>query len=166
MKIHLIWAQDKNGGIGEDGKLPWYVSEDLKHFKQLTLNSTIIMGRKTWDSLPTRPLPKRNNIVLSSTNQLDATTYHSLEECLNALKDQPIENIFIIGGRSIYQLFFHLADYLHISFINIKNDNINEFFPFDIITIKHQFKQIDEKNLSKNAIYTYWEKLSIEEKRE
>jgi dihydrofolate reductase len=158
MKIHLIWAQDKNSGIGENGRLPWHVSEDLKNFKKLTLNSTIIMGRKTWDSLPLRPLPTRNNIVLSSTNQVDATTYHSLDECLNAFKNKPIENIFIIGGRSIYKLFFHLADYLHISFINIKNDNINEFFPIDIETIKTKFKKISEKELSENAIYTYWEK--------
>ena len=61
MEIHLIWAQDQNGGIGEEGQLPWHISEDLKKFKSLTMNSTIIMGRKTWDSLPTKPLPKRKN---------------------------------------------------------------------------------------------------------
>ena len=158
MKIHLIWAQDKNGGIGENGRLPWHVSEDLKNFKELTLNSTIIMGRKTWDSLPLRPLPTRNNIVLSSTNQVDATTYYSLHECLNAFKNKPRENIFIIGGRTIYKLFFSYADFLHITFINIKNDNINEFFPIDIETIKTKFKKISEKELSENAIYTYWKK--------
>ena len=159
MKLHLIWAQDQNGGIGVNGELPWHVSEDLKQFKQLTLNSTIIMGRKTWDSLPVRPLSQRNNIVLSSTNQSNATTYHSLEECLDALKKQEIDNVFIIGGRSIYKLFFHLADYLHISFINLKNKNINEFFPFDISIIKNEFKKIEEKNLSENALYTYWQKI-------
>ena len=159
MEIHLIWAQDKNGGIGEDGKLPWHVSEDLKNFKQLTLNSTIIMGRKTWDSLPIRPLPKRENIILSSKKQSSGITYHSLKECLKDLKKSNKDKVFIIGGRSIYKLFFDLADYLHISFINIQNNNINEFFPFDIITIKHQFKKIDEKKISENARYTYWEKL-------
>ena len=79
MKFHLIWAQDQNGGIGENGNLPWHISEDLKNFKFLTLNTTIIMGRKTWDSLPIKPLPKRNNIVLSSAAQNNVTTYHSLE---------------------------------------------------------------------------------------
>ena len=56
MEIHLIWAQDNNGGIGLNGKLPWHISEDLKNFKKITSNSTIIMGRKTWESLPIKPL--------------------------------------------------------------------------------------------------------------
>ena len=159
MEIHLIWAQDKYGGIGENGKLPWHVSEDLKNFKKITLNSTIIMGRKTWDSLPIKPLPKRENIILSSKKQSSGTTYHSLEECLAILKKRKINKVFIIGGRSIYKLFFNLADYLHISYINIKNDNINEFFPFRISHIKRKFQIIDEKKLSTNSNYTYWKKI-------
>ena len=59
MQIHLIWAQDQNGGIGKNGNLPWHISEDLKNFKKITFGSTIVMGRKTWDSLPIKPLPKR-----------------------------------------------------------------------------------------------------------
>ena len=67
MEIHLIWAQDKNGGIGKDGKLPWHISEDLKNFKKITSNHPVIMGRKTWDSLPIKPLPNRRNIILSNS---------------------------------------------------------------------------------------------------
>ena len=52
MEIHLIWAQEHDGGIGKNGQLPWHIPEDLKNFKKITLNSTIVMGRKTWDSLP------------------------------------------------------------------------------------------------------------------
>ena len=66
MEIHLIWAQDINSGIGKNGKLPWHISVDLKNFKKITLNSTVIMGRKTWESLPIKPFPNRENIVLSS----------------------------------------------------------------------------------------------------
>ena len=66
MKIHLIWAQEKDGGIGINNDLPWHLSEDLKNFKKLTLSKPIIMGRKTWESLPFKPLPKRRNVVLSS----------------------------------------------------------------------------------------------------
>ena len=106
MEIHLIWAQDKNGGIGENGKLPWHISEDLKNFKKITLNSTIIMGRKTWDSLPIKPLPKRENIILSSKKQSSGITYHSLKGCLEDLKESNKNKVFIIGGRSVYQLFF------------------------------------------------------------
>ena len=67
MEIHLIWAQDLNGGIGKDGKLPWHISEDLKNFKKITSNHPVIMGRKTWDSLPIKPLPNRRNIILSNS---------------------------------------------------------------------------------------------------
>ena len=110
MQIHLIWAQDKNGGIGENGQLPWHISEDLKKFKEITLNSTVIMGRKTWESLPIKPLPNRNNIILSSKKQSDGITAMSLEDCMMILKRMKVNKIFIIGGRSIYKLFYNLAD--------------------------------------------------------
>ena len=158
MEIHLIWAQDINGGIGVNGKLPWHISEDLKNFKKLTLNSTIIMGRKTWDSLPVKPLPKRNNIVLSSTKQKNVITFNTFEDCIDTLKKQKTKKIFIIGGRSIYKLFFNMADYLHISFINIINNETDEFFPFDKIEIDNRFKKKNETALSDIAQYTYWEK--------
>ena len=77
MIIHLIWAQDNNGGIGLNGQLPWHISEDLKNFKKITSNSTIIMGRKTWDSLPKKPLPNRENIVMSSSNIPNAISFNS-----------------------------------------------------------------------------------------
>ncbi|MDP7465479.1 MAG: dihydrofolate reductase, partial [Candidatus Marinimicrobia bacterium] len=82
MKIHLIWAQDENGGIGKDGNLPWHISEDLKNFKRLTSGFTILMGRNTWESLPVRPLPERRNIVLSSKEVPDVEYYTSVEECI------------------------------------------------------------------------------------
>ena len=77
MNIHMIWAQDNNNAIGRDGTLPWHFSEDLKNFKKLTTGSPIIMGRKTWDSLPIKPLPDRRNIVLSSTKKEDIENYHA-----------------------------------------------------------------------------------------
>ena len=86
MKIHLIWAQDGNGGIGKNGKLPWHVSEDLKNFKKITLNSTVIMGRKTWESLPVKPLPNRENIVLSKTLVAEVLTFKLYEECIKNLQ--------------------------------------------------------------------------------
>ena len=159
MDIHLIWAQDKNGGIGQDGQLPWHISEDLKNFKSLTFNSTIIMGRKTWDSLPIKPLPKRKNIILSRTKESTETTYKSFEECIEKIKNQNLEKIFVIGGRSVYQLFFKYAKYLHITNIQLINNNINEFFPVTMHDIKLNFELKIEKKLSDNAIYTFWGKL-------
>ena len=159
MQIHLIWAQDKNGGIGENGQLPWHISEDLKKFKEITLNSTVIMGRKTWESLPIKPLPNRDNIILSSKKQSDGITAMSLEDCMMILKRMKVNKIFVIGGRSIYKLFYNLADVLHITFIDIQNENIDEYFPLTIDDIKNNFKQTDKQILNSNATYTYWEKL-------
>ena len=160
MEIHLIWAQDQNGGIGENGNLPWHISEDLKKFKSLTLNSTIIMGRKTWDSLPTKPLPKRKNIILSRKKQIGNFTYSSFEECLDKIKKQNLNKVFIIGGRSIYELFFEYANYLHISLVNLSNEKINEFFPISMNEIQLKFKKINENQLSDKVLYTYWEKIN------
>ena len=156
MKVHLIWAQDKNGGIGCNGKLPWHVSSDLKNFKDLTLNSTIIMGRKTWDSLPKKPLSDRKNIVLSSIKQGKAETFHTYNECLNTLKGNNTDKIYIIGGRSLYKLFFNIADYLHITKIQILESKVNEYFPISMDEIENKFNQTSEKILSDNAIYTFW----------
>ena len=85
MDIELIWAQDQNGGIGKDGKLPWHISEDLQNFKKITSGSPIIMGRKTWESLPFKPLPNRRNIVLSSKQLDNIETYRSIDDCIKNL---------------------------------------------------------------------------------
>ena len=95
MEIHLIWAQDVKRGIGTNGKLPWHIPEDLKNFKKITSNATIIMGRKTWDSLPVKPLPNRRNIVLSKTKNLNIETFSSYESCLEKLKIIPISNMSV-----------------------------------------------------------------------
>ena len=156
MEIHLIWAQDSNGGIGKDGNLPWHISEDLKQFKKLTINSTIVMGRKTWDSLPIKPLPKRRNIVLSHTIQSDVEAYQSYNQCISVLKKDNVDKIFVIGGRSIYKLFFNSADYLHLTTINLLEPGVNEFFPIPMHLISKDFKQIFEKKIASSAIYTFW----------
>ena len=94
MNIHMIWAQDNNNAIGRDGTLPWHFSEDLKNFKKLTIGSPIIMGRKTWESLPINPLPDRRNIVLSSTEQEDVENYSSIEDCIASLNDDTFNTSF------------------------------------------------------------------------
>jgi len=156
MEIHLIWAQDCEGGIGINGKLPWHISEDLKNFKKLTLDSKIIMGRKTWDSLPIKPLPQRKNIVLSSQKQDNIETYQSYNDCLNSLKKT--DKVFIIGGRSVYKLFFNDADYLHITQIETKKEGTNEFFPFNFDIINKKFTQQFKKKLCDEAVYSMWSK--------
>ena len=156
MEIHLIWAQDYKGGIGKNGQLPWHISEDLKNFKKITLDSTIIMGRKTWDSLPFKPLPNRRNIVLSSSNIPNIEVYHNIKDCMECVKKESNAKIFIIGGSSIYKLFFNYATHLHITFINISSNTIDTFFPINFNIIKQSFKKKSEKKLSELAKYSYW----------
>jgi len=105
-RINLIFARAANGVIGKDNSMPWHLPEDLAHFKRLTQGCPVIMGRKTWDSLPPRfrPLPGRSNIVI--TRQVvwhaeGAVRASSLQEALHLSGDVP--EVWVIGGAEIYQ---------------------------------------------------------------
>ena len=156
MKIHLIWAQDINGGIGKEGKLPWHISEDLQNFKKLTLDSIIIMGRKTWESLPIKPLPKRRNIVLSSKKVVGVECYTSVKDCIEKLDDDGTEKLFVIGGSTVYRNFIHKADELHITQVDEMTEGIDTYFPITMLKIINEFEKINETELSNKAIYTQW----------
>ena len=158
MEIHLIWAQDVKRGIGANGKLPWHIPEDLKNFKKITSNATIIMGRKTWDSLPVKPLPNRRNIVLSKTKNLNIETFSSYESCVEKLTVEKNKKVYIIGGRSVYEMFFNTAHFLHITTINLLNPDTNEYFPKSTNQIKKSFIKVDSVQLSSNAKYALWKK--------
>ncbi|PUE52749.1 dihydrofolate reductase [Limnohabitans parvus] len=106
MKLHLIYARARNGVIGKDNQMPWHLPEDLAHFKRVTLGQPVIMGRKTWDSLPARfrPLPGRVNIVV--TRQADwqaegALRASSIEEAMRLCGD--VADAWIMGGAEIYR---------------------------------------------------------------
>lgn len=110
MNVNLIWAQSANGIIGHQGSMPWHLPEDLAHFKTLTLNHPVIMGRKTWDSLPERfrPLPKRRNIVVTrQANWADqhpgAIQAESIQAALSpALLGEGVDEVWVMGGGEIY----------------------------------------------------------------
>jgi dihydrofolate reductase len=112
MALNLIFARARNGVIGKDNTLPWHLPEDLAHFKQTTFGQPVVMGRKTWESLPPkfRPLPGRTNIVV--TRQTDwqaegAVVAHSIEE---AMQDCPAEaQVWVIGGAEVYAQAMSLA---------------------------------------------------------
>jgi dihydrofolate reductase len=110
----LIVATDRNNGIGREDTIPWHLPQDLKNFKRLTTNQVVVMGRKTWDSLPIKPLPNRINIVLSSTPVAHCTLQLTSVEELIRLKQCGVyaeKEWFIIGGSSLYNLF--LETYIH-----------------------------------------------------
>ena len=156
MNIELIWAQDQNGGIGKNGRLPWHISEDLQNFKKITSGEPIVMGRTTWDSLPFKPLPNRRNIVLSSQLIEDVEVYHTIDDFIAILEKDLIKKIFVIGGRSLYEVFYSKASVLHLTIINEKTDEIDTFFPIPMDTIKRDFVKVENLELSEIAIYTKW----------
>ena len=118
------------------------------------------MGRKTWESLPMKPLPNRENIVLSKTLVAEVLTFKSYEECIKDLQKQNVSKVFIIGGRSMYQLFFDRADFLHITNIKLFEEGINEFFPIVNNEIVRRFKKIHKVELSQTAEYSLWRKIN------
>ncbi|PZG56985.1 dihydrofolate reductase [Spongiactinospora gelatinilytica] len=106
--IGLVWAQSANGVIGRDGMLPWHLPEDMKHFRSLTTGTTVLMGRRTWESLPPRfrPLPGRRNLVLSRTPQEGVETFSDLKQALAAAS----EDVWVIGGAAVYRATLPIAD--------------------------------------------------------
>ena len=154
--ISIIVAIAEDYGIGNKNELLWHIPEDLKRFKKLTYGQSVIMGKKTWESLPNKPLPGRRNIVITD-NPLEcidcSITAYSIEDALSKCgKD---DDIFIIGGGSIYRQFMPLADRLYITHIH-KKAPADTFFP----VIDHKIWEPIEKEeyipYNKNDIpYTY-----------
>ncbi len=122
--LTMIFACDMNNAIGKDGDLPWRQSTDLQHFKEITLGGTIVMGRKTWESLPGR-LPERRHLVMTRGNREDVDTI-TYQEVLELSKE---EEIFIIGGGEIYTLFLPHVNKIHRTIIHCEVDNADTFAP-------------------------------------
>jgi len=106
--------------IGIDNGIPWHYSEDFKRFKRLTLGSTIIMGRKTWESIGSKPLPKRRNIVISRAAVANIEHYSSIEQALSACQDEA--TIWLIGGGQIYARGLRYCAHLDITLVPDKLD--------------------------------------------
>lgn len=124
--IKMIVAVSENMVIGKGNTIPWSYPEDLKHFKKMTLNSTIIMGRNTFESLGSKPLPKRRNVVITRGYLLNAITFTNLgiaiEEAktpkfnvLTNTQEEVSSDIWLIGGKSIYEEGMRYADEIHIT---------------------------------------------------
>tara|TARA_Y100000817_G_scaffold269845_1_gene227602 strand:+ start:123 stop:614 length:492 start_codon:yes stop_codon:yes gene_type:complete len=131
MSIKLICAISKNNVIGKENSLPWNIGEDLKRFKELTSNNIIVMGRKTYESIG-RPLPNRRNIVLSNNTDLNIENVEVVNSSQKVLdlykKNIGEEDLYIIGGTYIYDLFLENCEYLYITFID-KEFEGDAYFP-------------------------------------
>jgi dihydrofolate reductase len=127
--ISIIVAISENYGIGKDNRLLWHIPEDLKRFRRLTMGQCVIMGKKTWESLPRKPLSGRQNVVITDVPDecIDcSTTAYSVEDAIK--KCEKGKEIFIIGGGSVYRQFMPLADRLYITHIH-KKAHADTWFP-------------------------------------
>lgn len=127
--LSMIVAAAEDGAIGRGGDLIWHISADLKRFKALTMGHTIIMGRKTWDSLPKGALPGRRNVVVTrdkSFSAKGADVYNSLEEAINSCQG---EEAFIIGGAQIYRQAMPIVSKLFLTRVYASYPDADAFFP-------------------------------------
>ena len=127
--ISIIVAVSEDLGIGKDNDLLWHLPEDMKRFKRLTTGNTVIMGRRTWESLPRKPLQGRRNIVITD---IQGEEFEGAESAVSindaASKCKKDEEAFIIGGGSVYRQFMPLADRLYITHVH-KKAPADVFFP-------------------------------------
>ena len=151
--INIIAAIGKNNELGKGNSLIWNIPKDLKFFREKTKNSIIVMGRNTFNSLP-KILPGRKHIILSSTNNFnkeindDVTVINSKEDLINLCKKISENNeVFIIGGASLYSMFIDIADVLYITHIEKVEETADVYFPkIDEAKWKKKILANDEDN--------------------
>ena len=121
-RVNLVWAQTTKGVIGKDGAIPWHIPEDMAHFKALTMGHPVIMGRKTWDSLPARfrPLSGRRNIVVTRQPDWTADGAEPVSSPARALDRSG--TLWIMGGSELYSAAMPFADALHVTEIDADID--------------------------------------------
>jgi dihydrofolate reductase len=125
--ITLIAAMGKNRAIGMDGRMPWHLPAELQHFKQATMGKTIVMGRKTWQSIG-RPLPGRQNIVISRNTAFVAAGADVTASLTNAVGISQADEIMVIGGGQLYALALPLAQRMVLTLIDIEPE-ADTWFP-------------------------------------
>jgi dihydrofolate reductase len=134
MKVSLIVAISEDGTIGDKGKIPWHIREDLQRFKRLTMGHPIIMGRRTYESIG-KPLPGRTNIVLTQnptfTVPPEVVIFVSLDAALDHCRGRNHDTVFIIGGRKVYQLALPLADKLFVTEVHQHVNGDTKFPDYD-----------------------------------
>lgn len=149
--LSLVVAMDEDRLIGRANGLPWRLPDDLKHFKRLTLGKTVLMGRRTWDSLG-RPLPERENWVLTRDPGFapdGARVFHALEAALAAAQDR---ELMVIGGAELYRQTLPLAQRIHLTEVRARVAGGDAWFPaFD----RAQFRETDSELHAADARHAY-----------
>lgn len=161
--ISIIAAIAENRAIGVNNNLPWKLPNDMKRFKKLTTDHTVIMGRKTFESLPNGALPNRTNIVITRNNAVtfeNCILFDNLQDAIKKYNTQ--EEVFIIGGAGIYDQAINFADKLYITLVRHSFENADAFFPEinqdEWIMIEQEKFPNDEKHLYPYTFQTYIKK--------
>ena len=160
--IAAIVAVDSNWGIGYNGDLLESIPADLKHFKEITSGHTIIMGRKTWDSLPKKPLPNRTNIILSREYGITFDTntqigYMNLKWLYRMLENVDADKeIYVIGGGQIYKELLSLCDRIYVTKIYKEHENVDTYFPNLDAIGEWSATPIGELEKYKDFTYQFW----------
>ena len=128
-RISFVVAVSRNGVIGRDGGLPWHISTDLKRFKAITMGKPLIMGRKTWESLPKKPLPGRPNIVITRQKNFRAEGASVVSDSSSALAAAgQVEEVCVIGGGEIFDMFLPQTNRIYLTEVDLEVDG-DTFFP-------------------------------------
>lgn len=131
--LNIIVAQAENRAIGVDGDMPWHLGSDLKRFKALTMGHPVVMGRRTWESLPKRPLVGRRNIVFSQSTDFapeGAEVVRSVNGLFDLVRSLPdCEEVFVIGGGSIYRMLMPWVNRLYVTWVHREFPEADTFFP-------------------------------------
>ena len=151
--LAFVWAEDENGLIGKNGTLPWKLPNDLKFFKEITMDGTIVMGRKTFEGMNKRLLPGRQTIVLTRQTDYDGNGAEVLLDKETILQDAKEDDMYIIGGSDIFELFLDDVDVLYQTKIHETFEG-DTYFP-KVDWDKFQLKKSVEGSLDQNNIYPH-----------
>lgn len=127
--LSLVVARARNGAIGKEGDIPWSLPEDLRFFQRETTGGAIIMGRRTWESLPFKPLKNRLNCVVSSADIDGVHVVRDPQEALGYCAAEGYRRVYGIGGEGIYRALLPLADRLLVTEVDLEIDGADAFFP-------------------------------------
>jgi dihydrofolate reductase len=171
-KIEMIVAMNEEGLISGVNNIPWNVPEDMAFFRKLTMDNIVIMGRKTWESLPSqhKPLRGRINIIMTrealfkkvgndpANGVYVVTDIAEAWVLLNKLHVAERNRVFVIGGREIYRLFLPICEVIHVTEIDYTDEPVNaKYFPLDLKTLKENWRlsgPIGEWQMSSNSAHT------------
>ena len=160
MKLYHIVARSENGVIGKDNKLPWHFSADLKRFKQLTMENTVIMGRKTFESIGSKPLPGRENFVLTHSKRTNQDHLHFFNSLETALKNVSTPKAFIIGGENLFKQTMARIDGIFLTRIQGTYEG-DAFYPPIPAHFEEREREVSQDNSEIEFIYLENTKKSV-----